>query len=240
MITNELKQYFIDAAVNMIINNNGQLRYSEKDLVRNGKTPWSEEQLVVFCLVAETIAHNIPLWNGGRHLRDISCCDSASEVFRLTSADEHYFIDISNNEGFDKYRKFGTINIGRLAFRDDTHEVFKSGSGSSLCDFIDLDYGYKIEAKYNYFSETGSPSTLHDADFLFNYRDHDAELYKVINGRVPFSAIPIAIYEGIARPRRHIVEVPGISQELMKLVKSGELIPLIESELAKYNFKWNS
>ena len=234
------KEQLIEKTVRAIMNSNGQMLYSEKNHVRNGEMPWTEEQLAIFCLADEVITHNIPLWPKGiRTLRDISSCWSSAEVFRLTSIDEHRFKTISHNEGFNKYRKFGTIDIGRLDFRDDTHEIFMSGSGSLLCDFIDLDHGYKIEAKYNYFSETGSPSKLHDAEYLLNYGDYDAELYTVVNGKVPFTAPPIAIYEGIAIPRRHIIDVKGINAELMQLIKSGELIPEIEKRLTEEGFQWN-
>ena len=72
-----------------------------------------------------------------------------------------------------------------------------------------------------------------------NYGDYDAELYAVVNGKVPFTATPIAIYEGIALPRRHIVDVKGINTELMQLIKSGEFIPEIERRLAEECFPWN-
>lgn len=243
MISLEIKQSYTEKAVQAIVRNKGQLLYSEKTLVRTGKTNWNEEQLVIFCLADETIAHNIPVYpNGVRTLRDPSVCWSIAEVFRLTNVDENNFIAISHsNKNFNFYRQFGTIELGRFAFRDDSHFVFQSGSGGDLCDFIDLDFGYKIEAKYNYFSETGSPSKLHDADYLLNYGDYSAELYRVINGKVPFNADPIAIYgKEVVIPRRHLVDVPGISPELMQLVKSGELIPEIEKRVAELGFTWNN
>lgn len=243
MISNEQKLDLIEKAAQAIVKNNGQLLYSEKTLVRTGQTDWTEEQLIIFCLADETTAHYIPVYiNGVRTLRDPALCWGIAEVFRLTNVDEEHFKAISHSDkNFNFYRVYGTIELGRLEYRDDSHYVFQSGSGGGLSDFIDLDYGYKIEAKYNYFSETGSPSTLHDADFLLNYTDYSAELYPVVNKRVSFNATPIAIYDKqVVIPRKHLVDVPGISPEFMQLIKSGELIPDIKKRVAELGFTWNS
>jgi hypothetical protein len=244
MINNETKLDLVEKAAQAIVKNNGQLLYTEKTLVRTGKIDWTEEQLIIFCLVDETIAHHIPVYNnyGEKLLRDPTGCWSVAEVFRLTNVDEEHFKAVScSDKNFNFYRVYGTIELGRLEYRDDSHYVFQSGSGGSLSDFIDLDYGYKIEAKYNYFSETGSPSKLHDADFLLNYTDYSAELYPVVNKRVSFTATPIALYDKqVVIPRRHLVDVPGISHEFMQLIKSGELIPDIKKRVAELGFTWNS
>jgi hypothetical protein len=111
-----------------------------------------------------------------------------------------------------------------------------------LCDFIDLDHGYLIEAKYKYF-DGGSPAGLHDATHLLNYGDKDAELYETVRDGwkniVPYNAKPIAIFEDIVKPRQLLFSVPGLSHEFMQLIQSGELIPEVEKRLAEEEFKWN-
>ena len=169
MTYEEIRSTLISSAVSAILTYNGQLLYSDKRAVRYGKIDADEFTLAVFCLVDSVIAHNIPIWKEGKKkLRDYKYCFRSSDVFGQTNIDEEWFIAVSKSlDGFSKYQVHGDFKIGRLAYRDDTHEVFKSGSGSWLCDFVDLDNGHLIEAKYNYFD--GSPSSLHDAEYLLDY-----------------------------------------------------------------------
>lgn len=248
MITEDIKQQLVSNAVKAIIVRNGQLLYSEKTDVRMGNHPLNEMSLATFCLVDSVIAHNIPIWpNGVRTLRGYSESWRIADVFGQTNIDENHFICISQTEeGFSKYQKSGDIKIGRLAFRDNTHTSFASGSGGWLCDFKDLDYGYLIEAKYNYFN--GSPSGLHDATHLLDYGDRDASLYKTTqiimgNGKKKNVVLPgtepLAVFENIIEPRQHLNCVPGLSNEYMWLIRSGELIPEVEKCLDETYFKWN-
>lgn len=243
MITQEIKQYLAEKTAAAVINCNGQLLYSDMNIACSGESGYTEYQLAIFCLASTVIVHNIPIYSAGtRALRDISNCWHNADVFRITRNDENLLFEISHSEdGINKYRRYGTFNIGKLTFRDSEPEIFKSGSGSDLSDFID-EFGNKIEVKYKYFREgKGSPATLHDADYLLNYNDYDAELFKVNNGRVLLNDELIALYCGIVSPRRHITEVAGISEELMNIIKSGELIPAIEKRIKtiKPDFRWN-
>ena len=243
MISNEVKQQLVSNAVSAILERNGQLLYSEKSAIRYGDHQLNEMSLATFCLVDSVIAHNIPIWpNGVRTLRDYSVSWRGADVFGQTNIDENHFIYISQTkEGFSKYQKSGDIKIGRLAFRDNTHTVFASGSGGWLCDFIDQDHGYLIEAKYKYFN--GSPSGLHDATHLLDYGDSDAKLYKTVRvGRkniVPEGSEPLAVFEDIIKPRQHLNYIPGLSNDYMWLISSGELIPEVEKCLDEVNFEWN-
>lgn len=244
MITEDFKQQLVENTITALQNVAGRIPYINKEAVRFGKHQLNEMSLAVFCLANTVIGHNIPVYPDGiRTLRDYHLCWRVSDVFGLTNLDELFFIDVSKSlGGFEQYQKFGDIKIGKLAFRDNTHEFFESGSGGSLCDFIDLDHGYLIEAKYNYFNG-GSPSGLHDAEYLLDYGDFDAYLYRTIkvdNKRiVPYGSKPIAYFEHIMTPRKHLDNVPGLSDELMQIIRSGELIPLVEKGLAKKGFKWN-
>lgn len=244
MITEETKQQLISNAVKAILNSNGELLYSDKNLVRYGMASVDEMTLATFCLVDSVIGHNIPIYpNGIRTLRLYSQSWRVADVFGHTRIDEDHFIYISHTEeGFTKYQKDGNIRIGRLEYRDTDHRIFKSGSGGKLCDFVDLDNGYLIEAKYKYFSG-GSPASLHDATHLLNYGDKDAELYETVkDGRkniVPTNAKPIATFENIVKPRQLLFSVPGLNYEFMQLIQSGELIPEVERQLADVCFKWN-
>ena len=243
MTYEEIRSTLISNAVRAILTYNGQLLYSDKRAVRYGKIDADELTLAVFCLVDSVIAHNIPIWKEGKkELRDCRYCFRSSDVFGQTNIDEEWFITVSKSlEGFSKYQVRGDFKIGRLAYRDDTHEVFKSGSGSWLCDFVDLDNGHLIEAKYNYFD--GSPSSLHDAEYLLDYGNYDAKVYKTIkegkrNIVLPNSEV-LAEFKNIMTPRSHLTSVPGIGYLLMSLINSGELIPEIERRLAEEGFKWN-
>ena len=242
MITNEIKQQLISNAVKATLKSNGELLYSDKKLLREGVEA-DEMTLATFCLVDSMIAHNIPIWpNGIRTLRDYSKSWRSADVFGQTNIDENHFISISQaEEGFSKYQESGDIKIGRLAFRDDTHTKFVSGSGGWLCDFVDLDHGYLIEAKYKYFN--GSPSSLHDATHLLDYDDTGAKLYRTVRvGRrniVPRDSEPLAVFKDIIKPRQHLNCVPGLSNEYMQLISSGELIPETETLLDEKDFKWN-
>jgi hypothetical protein len=176
-------------------------------------------------------------------LHECCSCFRSGDVFGRTKIDKDHFIAISNTlEGFSKYQVNGNFKIGRLAFRDDTHEVFRSGSGSRLCDFIDLDYGSLIEAKYDYF-RGGSPSSLHDAEYLLDYDDHDARIYKTVReGRkniVPVGSKAIVEFKNIMTPREHMTCIPGVGYLLTALIISGELIPEVEKRLAEEGFQWN-
>ncbi len=244
MIPENFKQQLVKNTIDLLQKMEGRISYKSKEAVRYGNHSLDEMSLAVFCLANTVIGHNIPVYpNGVRSLRDYPLCWRASDVFGLTNIDERFFIETSkSSSGFEQFQKFGEIKIGRLAFRDNSHEFFESGSGGSLCDFIDLDHNYLIEAKYNYFSG-GSPSSLHDAEYLLDYGDYDAYLYKTVKiGNkviVPVNSKPIAYFEHIMKPRRHLNSIPGLSEDLMQLIRSGELIPLIENGLAEKSFKWN-
>lgn len=243
MITNETKQYLVEKTAEALVNCNGQLLYSDMNIACSGHSGYNEYQLAIFCLASTVIVHNIPIYSAGtRILRDISNCWHNADVFRITRNDENLLFEISQStDGFNKYRRYGTFDIGKLSFRDSKPEIFMSGKGSDVCDFID-EFGNKIEVKYKYFRESkSSPATLHDADYLLSYNDYDAELYKVTNGRVLLNGELIALYCGIVSPRRHITEVAGIGEELMNIIRSGELIPAIEERIKaiKPDFKWN-
>ena len=241
IITEEIKQQLVKSTARAIINIAGRISYADMKAVRVGDHQLDEMTLATFCLANTLVGRHIPVYpNGIRTLRDYHRCWRVSDVFGLTNIDENRLREISVTEGFTKYQKFGTIRIGRLAFRDNTHEFFESGSGGSLCDFVDLDNGYLIEAKYNYFN--GSPSGLHDAEYLLDYGNFDAYLYKTteVGGKklVPTGTKPIAYFERIMTPRRHLDSVPGLSADLMQLIKSGELIPQVDQMLAESGFEW--
>lgn len=244
MTYEEIRSTLINNAVSAILTYNGQLLYSDKRAVRYGKIDADELTLAVFCLVDSVIAHNIPIWKEGKkELRDCRYCFRSSDVFGQTNIDEERFIAVSRSlEGFSKFQVSGDFKIGKLAYRDDTHEVFRSGSGSWLCDFVDLDYGSLIEAKYDYFGG-GSPSSLHDAEYLLDYGNYDAKVYKTTkvgkrNIVLPGSAA-LAEFKNIMTPRSHLTSVPGVGYLLMSLINSGELIPKVEARLAEAGFKWN-
>ncbi len=242
MITEDIKQRLVNNAVKAILNRK-ELFYSDFHAVRAGKIEADEETLVTFCLVASTFAHNIAIWpNGIRTLRAYSVSWRAADVFELTNSDETYLIHISHKDGsLAKHQTYGDFKLGRLAYRDDTHEFFRPGKGGWKCDFIDLDYGHLIEAKYKYF-EGGSPSGLHDAEYLLDYDDNDIRIYKttlVGKKRVVLPGTPkLAEFKDVMKPRQHLINVPGISTEFMWLIQSGELIPRIEKELEAQDFEW--
>lgn len=242
MITEDTKQRLVDNAVRAILNR-PELFYSDFRGVRRGDINAPEETLVTFCLVASTFCHNIPIWTKehGPTLRDCAVSWRGADVFEQTNFDENFLKTRSlEYGGFNKYRVFGDFQLGRLKYRDDTHDFFRPGSGGWLCDFVDIDHGHLIEAKYKYFN--GSPSGLHDAEYLLDYDDRDIRIYKttmVGKKRIVSPDSPLlAEFSGVMQPRKHLTSVPYVTWEYMQLIQSGELIPKIEAQLAACGFIW--
>lgn len=242
MITEDIKQRLVNNAVRAILARR-ELLYLDFRGVRRGEIQAPEETLVTFCLVASTFCHNIRIWTkeSGPIQREYFACWRGADVFEQTNFDETFLINKSFEEGgFTKHQVSGDFRLGRLEYRDDTHEFFRPGSGGWKCDFVDLDYGHLIEAKYNYFN--GSPSGLHDAEYLLDYNDSDICIYKTTRigrKRIVLPNSPkLAEFKNVMKPREHLLNVPGISFEFMQLIQSGELIPRIEKELEAYGFIW--
>lgn len=237
MIDTDTKQRLINRTVNTILRNKGQLSYDLMKSVYEGNVDWPEELIAVFCLEASTITHNIPIGSGSALiLREYNTCQFGSDVFRLTHEEEEMLKTISSNEGFNRYRQYGNFTIGKLFYRDNTHSMLKSGRGSRLCDFID-EYGNKIEVKHNSF-KNGSPSGLHDAEYLLDIGDYTSCLYRIHNGKVFPKDAPLAIYDRLLPPRKHATKI-NINSELMQIINNGDWIPEIEKKLKELGFKWN-
>lgn len=228
------KQMLIEGAVFAIWHNKGRLQYPMMHSVMRGEVDWPEFDIAVFCLVASVIAHNIPIYkNKERCLRELTDCWKSACTFARTNSDEIIF-KLKSKEGFAKYLAYGSFSIPELEFGDDTHEVFQSGSGSKIPDFKSVE-GTTFEAKYKYFS--GSPSTCHNANYLFDYNDTELCVYRLFNNKI-VGKDPIAIFTKAIPPRDYRLNI-NISQGLIDIIESGELITLVEAELVKYGFKWN-
>lgn len=230
------KQLLIDNTVKAIKINNGQLVYDDIKKALTGETGATAEVIATFYQMMAVICHNIPYYeNSVRKMRGLNECFKDAITFYNANQAESEIVHKSNSDTFiDSTTGF---TLPKLTFGDETHSIFKSGSGGKEPDLVDIN-NIKYEVKRNFSS--GSRSSLHNADYLIDCLNTTIEVRKInTDNTVDTIHPPLARFNGFLS-NKVINPVHNLDEETMQLIKSGELITEIEKQLTDSRFNWNS
>jgi hypothetical protein len=228
MIADVTKQQLISTVVNNIKKHKGVLAYADIVKVLEGNSGLSPFEEAAFCIEASVICHNIPLWENNQPVERIpKLCFIGVITFTNSYKDEKELIEKSS-EGFGTNTTYTNFKMPRLVYGEDTHEYLHPGSGSSIPDFVGSD-GKTYEAKYDY--QKGSPSSLHNADFLINCVNPGIAIYPIPKyGNVNIHQFPLARYTSVLSRRLDKTKLT-CGEDFLELINSGELIYEIEKLL---------
>lgn len=227
----------ISCAVDAILDNNGELSY-----VTIGKALRADENLTTFSqavifLEMSAICHNIPFYvNNERRIRDVNESFKDAITFFNANKDELEIVEKSNEK--DLMDLLTGYVLPKLSLGDNTHYVFKSGSGKSKADLCDCN-GIGYEVKRNY--RDGSRSSLHiaTAKYLVDCKNTTIEVREIKpDGSVDLESYPLGRFNGILSSKI-IKPTTYMEDELLQLIYDGALIQEIEKRLAEMGFQWN-
>lgn len=231
----EFIQQAVSRTVKAILGNAGQLQYPVIKNVLMGTAKYTKNDYIIFYLEMSAICRHIPRWENNTPVaRPYNECFRDAITFYNAYQDETEIAEKSQN-GFGQNLCENDFVLPQLTFcESNSHSIFTHGAGSGLPDLRDSD-GLTYEVKYDYFN-SGSPSSLHNADYLINCIKHDIFVHEVKNNRAKSNYI--AEYANILSGRIRTFKPQG-SLDTMQLIHSGELIAEIDAQLAKAGFAWN-
>ena len=199
-----------------------------------GLSPWG--QAIIF-LEMSVICHNIPFYvNNERRIRGLfECFKDAITFYNSNKAESEIVFRSSEKDWIDSLTGY---KLPKLTFSDDTHSVFKSGSGKSQADLCnEQGIGYEVKRDYR----NGSRSSLHTATakYLIDCKNTTIEVREIdAYGNVDLEHYPLGRFNGFLSCKM-IKPTTYMEDELLQLIYSGELIPEIEKRLEADGFKWN-
>lgn len=197
-------------------------------------SPWGQALLFIEMSV---ICHNIPYYeNGMRKMRELFECFKDAITFYNSNKSESETVEQSGKKVWKDELNNYTLPI--LFFGDDTHRVFRSGSGKAQADLCDENgVGYEVKREYR----NGSRSSLHTATakYLIDCKNTTIEIRAIgTGGDVDLEGLPLGRFNGFLS-NKIVKPTTYIDDELLQLIYSGELIPEIEKRLAEEGFNWN-
>lgn len=214
---------------------NGEIPYNDVGEILCGRGVTGNEQAGGL-LALSVICHNIPYYeNGQRLIRELNeCLKDAITFYNANKAELEIIFYSKEKEWTDLLSGF---TLPKLSFGDDSHHVFKSGTGNSKPDLKD-ETGLTYEVKRNY--RNGSRASLHKADYLIDCKNTTIEIRKINeNQTVDLEHYPIARFNGFLSEK--LTEPTNIlDARTMLRLWSGELIPLVEQDLEVEGFVWNA
>lgn len=235
MIENDIKCKLVDAVVRYFLENKDKISYDTLHELFSGITHVDELTTAAELIVGTTIVHNIPVKNektGLMELRHIEACYPGQITFWKSNQQEKFIINLTHNETLVDLASCRILPP--LEFLNTNHEFLEAGTGEGIPDLIDVKTGITYEVKSNY-KRRGSVSSLHDANRLLDCDGTHLVCYSVFNNIPDFRAAMLRFPNKLPEFKYS----HAINDELLSLVKSGELIPEIEKRLAEAGFKWN-
>ena len=221
--------------VERIKQHNGELSYFDMGKALRCEcdlSPWGQALMFIEMSV---ICHNIPYYkNNICKIRDLDESFQGAINFYNSNKEESEIVIRSQEKIWvDEMNKY---TLPKLYFGDDTHRMFRSGTGKGQADLCD-EYGVGYEVKRNY--RNGSLSGLHTAKYLIDCKNTTIEV-RAINshGNVELEYPPLGRFNGFLS-NKIIKPITYMEDELLQLIYSGELIPEIEKQLANSGFRWN-
>jgi hypothetical protein len=224
----------IYGAAQRIIANKGEFNYYDVGEILVGRGAVSHETACDL-LALSVICHNIPYYvNNQRLIRNLDeCLKDVITFYNANKAELEIIYNSNEKEWTDILSGF---TLPKLMFGDDSHYVFKSGSGNARPDLVDSK-GNTYEVKRNF--RGGSRASLHKADFLIDCKNTTIEVRKITDqNNVDLEHYPLGRFNGFLTEKL-VTPTNTIEDPTMNQLWSGELIEAVEARLAKEGFVWN-
>lgn len=227
----------IEYTVEAIISHRGEMTYFDMGTALRGGACLTPFGQAIMFIEMSVICHNIPYYvNNERRIREVYEAFRDAITFYNANKDESEIVIQSSEKTWTD--SLSAYTLPRLKLGDDTHKVFRSGSGKSQADLCD-EQGIGYEVKRNY--RNGSRASLHTATakYLIDCKTTTIEVRAIdVNGNVDLESYPLGRFNSFLSSKI-IAPTTYIEDELLQLIYSGELIPEIEKRLQELGFKWN-
>ena len=234
MIENDIKRKLVDIVVKYFLENKDKISYDTLHELFSGIVHVDELTTAAELIAGTTIVHNIPVKNkktGLMELRPINACYTGQVTFWKSNRQEKFIVNLTHNEALVDLASGRVLPV--LEFLNTNHEFLEAGAGERIPDLVDLETGITYEVKSNY-RRRDSVSSLHDANRLLDCDGTHLVCYSVFNNIPDFRAAMLRFPNKLPEFKYS----HAIGDELLSLVKSGELIPEVESRLAEIGFQW--
>lgn len=233
MIQNDIKCRLVGIVVNYFLENRDKISYDVLHELFSGAVHVDELTTTAELIAGTTIVHNIPVKNektGLMELRPIEACYPGQITFWKSNQQEKFIVNLTHNETLVDLASGRILPV--LEFLNTNHEFLEAGTGEGIPDLVDIKTGVTYEVKSNY-RRRGSVSSLHDANRLLDCDGTHLVCYSVYNNVPDFRAAMLRFPSKLPEFKYS----HAINDELLNIVKSGELIPEVESCLAEKGFK---
>ena len=231
------REDLIESATKAIVKHKGEMSYFDMGCALRNEADLTPFGQAIMFIEMSVICHNIPFYvNNERCIRELHESFKDAITFYNANKAESEIVTRSNERDWVDFLTMYELPV--LSFGDNTHYVFKSGSGKSQADLCDKN-GVGYEVKRNY--QNGSRSSLHiaTAKYLIDCKTTTIEVRAIDeHGNVDLDHYPLGRFNGFLSDKL-VKPLTSIEEEFMQLIYSGELIPEIERRLAEEGFKWN-
>ena len=242
MITNEVKQQLVSNAVDYFKDLKNTVRdeisYELLEVIFTGQQYKSELATAGVLLAATTIVHNIQRKNkdtGIWERRPEKDCYNGLITFVQANRLEKFTVAFSNEKQQIDLASMRALD--QLKFFNTNHDYLTAGMGKKEPDLIDCNNEITYEVKANY-KKNGSVSGFHGAKRLVDCEGTHIIIYTILYNDIVDFDNKLFHFRNVIPG--HLLEFSvAISDELLTIIKSGELIPEIENRLAKEGFRWN-
>ena len=189
-------------------------------------------------LASTAIVHNIPRKNkitGVWELRPVEECYKALITFVKANRLEKFIIKFSNEQ--TQIDLVSGRILDPLKFLNTNHSYLTAGFGKREPDLIDCNDKITYEVKTNYQSKK-SVSGFHGANRLIDCDGTHVIIYPILyDESIDFQNKFFHFRKVI--PEQLLSYSHAINDDLLSVIKSGELIPETERHLTEEGFKWN-
>ncbi len=242
MITEEIKQQAVDIAVDYFKEIKDTVRdeisYELLEVLFTGQQYKSELDTAGTLLAATVIVHNIQRKNKDTGIwepRPVEDCFSGLGTFVKANRLEKFNVQFSN-ETQQVDLVSGRV-LEPLKFFNTNHTYLTAGFGKREPDLIGCTTGLTYEVKANY-QKNDSVSGFHGAKYLITCDGTHIIIYPILYNDIVDFNNKLFHFRNVI-PEQLLEFSHAISEELLEVIKSGELIPEIEKRLAEEGFKWN-
>ena len=242
MINKEIKQQIIDSAVAYFNDTKNTVRdeisYDFLEEIFSGVLYKNEIDTAGVLLACTALVHNIPRKNkttGIWEQRLTKECYSGLITFVKANRLEKFVIFFSNSK--PQVDLVSGRVLASLKFLNTNHNYLTAGLGKREPDLIDSEGKVTYEVKTNYRSKK-SVSGFHGANMLIDCDGTHIIIYPILYDESVDFQNKFFHFRNVI-PESLLNYSHAISEEILEVIKSGELISEVENVLAKNNFYWN-
>lgn len=242
MINNDVKQQLIDVAVDYFkdIKNTvkDEISYELLEVLFTGQQYKSEIDTAGILLAATTIVHKIQRKNKDSGLweyRPVDDCYSGLQTFVKANRLEKFVIKFSNEQ--QQVDLVSGRILSPLKFLNTNHNYLTAGFGKREPDLIDCEDKITYEVKANYQSKK-SVSGFHGANMLIDCDGTHVIIYPILYDESIDFQNKFFHFRNVI-PEQLLQYSHAVNEDLLNIIKTGELIPEVEKCLAEISFKWN-